>query len=117
MKLRYKRLWMGLGLLVLLTPLGIVLPEKFGANRAWGEWSARELNEKWGHVPAHLEKLEGLWKALFPDYRVPGMTKPWQTKLSCLLAALLGAGVIVILCLGLGRWLAIPEVERKRNAP
>jgi len=116
MKLRYKRLWLGLGLLVLLTPLGILLPEKFGANGAWGEWSARQLKEKWGYVPAQLEKLEGLWKALFPEYSIPGMTKPWQTKMAYLLAGLLGAGVVLILCLGLGRWLAIPEGQRKRNA-
>ena len=104
---------MGLGLLVLLTPLGIVLPEKFGANRAWGEWSASQLKVKWGHVPSQLEKLEGVWKALFPDYKMPGLTSSWQTKLAYFLAGLLGAAVLIILCLGLGRWLAIPEKQGK----
>jgi len=116
MNLRYKRLWLGLGLLVLLTPLGIILPEKFGAAGAWGEWSASQLKVKWGHVPSQLEKLEGVWKALFPDYKMPGMAKSWQTKLAYLLAGLLGAGVVVILCLGLGRWLTIPEEQEKRDA-
>ncbi|MBI5696880.1 MAG: cobalamin biosynthesis protein [Nitrospirae bacterium] len=63
-----KKLWIGLGIMALLTPLGIYLPEKFGAGDAWGEWGTDTLKEMLGYVPAGLEKLSRLWSAPLPDY-------------------------------------------------
>jgi cobalt/nickel transport protein len=63
-----KKLWIGLFVLALLTPLGIVLPEKFRAGGAWGEWGPGELNKLVGYMPDGLRKLAGLWKAPLPDY-------------------------------------------------
>jgi hypothetical protein len=117
MALRYRRLWLGLGVLLLLTPLGIILPERLGAAGGWGEWSAQELRTKLGQVPRQLERLEGLWNAVFPDYTIKGMTKPWQTKLAYFLTGLLGAGVVVVLCLALGKWFSVPEEQGKSNVP
>jgi cobalt/nickel transport protein len=117
MALHYKRLWFGLGVLLLLTPLGIILPERLGATGGWGEWSTQELKAKLGQVPRQLERLEGLWNAVFPDYTIKGMTKPWQTKLAYFLTGLLGAGVVVILCLALGKRFSVSEDQEKSDAP
>jgi hypothetical protein len=63
-----KKLWLGLFALALLTPLGILLPEKFRAGGAWGEWGSGELEKVIGYVPEGLRRLAELWKAPVPDY-------------------------------------------------
>jgi len=40
-----KRLWWGLILLILISPLGLVLPEVFKSGPAWGEWSLEEIEK------------------------------------------------------------------------
>lgn len=67
-----KKLWIGLIILALLTPLGIILPEKFKAGGAWGEWGPEALEKLIGYVPAGLKKLADLWKAPVPDYNFGG---------------------------------------------
>jgi len=63
-----KKLWIGLLLMALLSPLGILLPEKFNAGDAWGEWGTDTLERLLGYVPEGLRKLADLWRAPIPDY-------------------------------------------------
>ena len=65
-----KKLWIGLFILALLTPFGVILPEKFKAGGAWGEWGPAELGKLIGYVPQGLRKLADLWKAPVRDYNV-----------------------------------------------
>jgi hypothetical protein len=67
-----KRLWTGLIVLALLSPLGIILPEKFKAGDAWGEWGTDTLEKLLGYVPEGLKKYSELWKAPIPDYNLGG---------------------------------------------
>lgn len=67
-----KKLWIGLLIMTLLTPLGIILPEKFKAEGAWGEWGTEKLEKLLGYVPEGLKKLADLWKAPIPDYNFGG---------------------------------------------
>jgi len=67
-----KKLWIGLLVIALLTPLGILLPEKFNAEDAWGEWGIDRLEKLLGYVPEGLKKLTDLWKAPVPDYNFGG---------------------------------------------
>jgi len=64
----HKKIWIGLGALALLSPLGLILPEKFKAGDAWGEWGTDTMKEMLGYVPAGLARLSELWKAPLPDY-------------------------------------------------
>ncbi|MGD0919371.1 MAG: hypothetical protein ABSB22_23255 [Thermodesulfobacteriota bacterium] len=57
MKTFQKRLWIGLFILALLTPLGVILPEKFNAGDAWGEWGPETLEKLLGYVPDGLKRL------------------------------------------------------------
>ena len=81
------KLWIGLGILVVLSPLGLLFPELFKAGAAWGEWGMDEIQELVGYVPAGLEKLARL-------------------SVAYILSALAGVAVTVIIVLLTGRLLA-----------
>lgn len=63
-----KKIWLGLSIMALLTPLGLILPELFEAGEAWGEWGAESLKKILGYIPEGLKRMAELWKAPFPDY-------------------------------------------------
>jgi len=67
-----KKLWLGIGILVLLSPLGIILPSLFKAGGAWGEWGLEEIKNVAGFVPEGMKRLADVWKAPLPDYGIPG---------------------------------------------
>ncbi len=102
------KLWLGLGILAVISPLGLYLPEKFKAGAAWGEWGPDEIGEILGYIPAGLEKVSSLWNALIPDYAFKGWEKMGMGHLS--VAYIFSALIGVLLCAGisllLGRFLA-----------
>ena len=106
-----KRLALGLLVLAVLSPLGLILPAKLGAGTAWGEWSAAELKGLVGYVPEGVERLGGLWQAPLPDYAMRGQEKaPLRVlSLSYILSALLGGAAVVGLALLIVRSLARRE--------
>jgi hypothetical protein len=67
-----KKLWTGIGIMGLISPVGLILPEKFKAGDAWGEWGTDTIKEMLGYVPKGLEKLSSLWSAPLPDYGFGG---------------------------------------------
>jgi hypothetical protein len=67
-----KKLWIGLLIMALMTPLGILLPKIFKAEEAWGEWGADQVEKLIGYVPEGLKKLADLWRAPLPDYSFGG---------------------------------------------
>jgi hypothetical protein len=94
-----KRLWIGLLVMALLTPLGIYLPERFKAGGAWGEWGPEELEKLLGYVPAGLKKLSDLWKPPVPDYNFGGENAAFGTQvISYIISGIIGiaAGAILI---------------------
>src|SRR5512139_2174573 len=93
-----KKLWIGLLMIALLTPLGILLPEKFNAQGAWGEWGIDKLEKLLGFVPEGLKKLTHLWKAPVPGYSFggEGASKTLQV-ISYFASSLLGIGVCLLI--------------------
>ena len=63
-----RKLWLFIAVLIILTPIGLIIPEHFKAGSAWGEWGAEEIQKFIGYVPNGLEKLSSLWNAPIPDY-------------------------------------------------
>ncbi len=93
-----KKLWVGLFILALLTPLGVILPEEFRAGGAWGEWGPEELEKIIGHVPEGLKRLADLWKAPVPDYNFGGASMAVQV-ISYIVSAILGIlAVSLVIC-------------------
>jgi cobalt/nickel transport protein len=99
------KLWIGIAVLIVLTPLGLILPEHFKAGSAWGEWGADELQKLVGYIPKGLQKLSSLWTAPMPDYAFKG----WEEKglpylsLAYILSAVVGIGITVLVVLFIGK--------------
>ena len=91
-----KKLWIGLAVLVILSPLGLILPAKFNAGSAWGEWSADELHNRVGYTPSGISKAENLWKAPMPDYAFKNQeSSPLHTlSISYIISAVVGISLI-----------------------
>ena len=89
------KLWIGIGILAALSPVGIFLPEKLKAGSAWGEWGADEFKGLVGYVPRGLEKLSSLWNAIMPDYTFKGWAGKglWHHSAAFIVSAVVGIAV------------------------
>jgi cobalt/nickel transport protein len=102
------KLWLGLGILAVISPVGLYLPDKFKAGSAWGEWGAEEMKDLVGYVPKGLEKLSSLWNAVMPDYAFKG----WEDKglgqlsLAYIVSAIAGIGIILGVMFAIGKLLS-----------
>lgn len=94
------KLWAGLGMLIILTPLGLI-----ASGTAWGEWASEELQSMLGYVPEGLKGLDGLWTALLPNYGLPGWQTPMMSAAVYILSALIGVGVIMLIAFLISRFL------------
>jgi cobalt/nickel transport protein len=92
-----KRLWIGLIVMALLTPLGIYLPKIAGSDEAWGEWGTGAIEKMLGYVPEGMKKITDIWKAPVPDYNSggegvsSGIQAAWYV-----ISALIGVAAVVL---------------------
>lgn len=70
MKLVYK-IGTSILFLVLISPLGLILPAVFNAKSAWGEWGLDEIKALLGYIPAGMGKIAEIWHPILPDYNFP----------------------------------------------
>jgi len=105
------KLWVGLGILIVLSPLGLLLPDRFKAGDAWGEWGTDGIKELVGYIPQGLEKLSSLWSAPMPDYAFKGWEEKGLSHLSFayIVSAVLGIAIITMVVLLLGKLLINKE--------
>jgi cobalt/nickel transport protein len=107
-----RKLWWGIAVLVLISPIGLILPELFKSGPAWGEWGLEEIGNLVGFVPEGFKRLSDMWSAPIPDYNL----KNWEGQglaksgLGYIFSGVLGVGVIVFLSFLVGRILT-----RKKN--
>jgi cobalt/nickel transport system permease protein len=117
-------LWLGLGLLLMLTPLGIL-----AAGSAWGEWVASDFSNPAvrqqiaasslhqaapAQAPAGLERLSSVWTAPFARYAPPLVR---SASFGYLLSAMFGAGLVTLACLLAGRFLRGPGYGGPEERP
>jgi len=101
-----KKLWLWLFALAVLSPLGIILPEKFGAGGAWGEWGAGALEQLLGYVPEGLKKTAGFWTAPIRGYSFGGEDAVLSVKIvSYIVSAFIGVALACIIVLIISRLL------------
>ena len=90
---RLRWLWVGLAVLIVATPLGLLAP-----GTAWGEWGSDQFTELGlKFIPQGLKQLEGLWGAPLKDYDVAALG---NSTLGYILSA--GLGIVVV---GIVAWL------------
>ncbi len=106
-----RKLWIGLGVLIVLSPLGLILPAMLHSGSAWGEWSKEEVRQQVGYVPSGMEKSADKWKAPLPDYALKGQEAApvHSLSLSYLLSALVGVAIVVGATILIGKVLAHRE--------
>ena len=99
------KFWIGLIILIVLCPLGLLLPERFKAGAAWGEWGTEEIKILVGYIPQGLEKLSRLWNAPIPDYALKGWEEKGLAHLSFayIVSAIVGILVTVIIIFLIGK--------------
>jgi cobalt/nickel transport system permease protein len=102
-------LWASLGVLILLTPIGVLAP-----GTAWGEWSAEQLKSQLGFVPTGLEQIGSRWTASIPGYAPEFIRNP---LLGYLFAALVGVALVVGVTWGLAKLLARGDRGGSTGAP
>lgn len=89
------KLWIGLAALMIISPIGLILPERFRAGAAWGEWGIDEMKKLVGYIPRGLERLAGVWNAPIPDYAFKGWEEKGLAGLSAAYIFSAAAGIIV----------------------
>lgn len=104
-----RRLWLGLALLMVLTPLGLL-----ASATAWGEWRASDFTDPAMRqkieaasgnqvlptrtAPQGLTRLSSVWTAPIPAYAPPFMR---SAMFGYMMSALLGSGLIILTFLGI----------------
>jgi cobalt/nickel transport system permease protein len=116
-------LWLGLCMLMILTPLGIL-----AGGSAWGEWLASDYSNPAvrrqiaqssfqqpapPHAPEGLERLSSLWTAPFVRYAPPYVTNP---AFGYLLSAMFGAGLVMLATLAVGRFIRAQSYDSEERA-
>ncbi len=99
------KLWVGMVIFIVLSPLGLILPEHFKAGSAWGEWGADEIQTLVGYVPKGLAKFASLWNAPIPDYAFKGWEEKGLPHLSFayIISAVVGIALVSVLVWLIGK--------------
>jgi len=105
-----KKLWIGLIIMALLSPVGLILPEKFNAGDAWGEWGTEALEKLLGYVPEGLRRYADLWKAPISDFSLGGQNASTGLQaLGYIVSGLLGMVAVALVVYGISKFLAKHE--------
>ena len=110
----YRNLWIGIGILILLAPIGLILPELFKASGAWGEWGADEVKNIAGYLPEGLKRLSELWSAPLPDYAFTGWDKGVKSYIAYIVSGLIGVVIVAAISYVLGKILKRGKNERTK---
>ena len=102
------KLWVGAAILIVLSPLGLILPKRFKAGSAWGEWGVAGVQKIVGYVPTGLAKLSTIWNAPMPDYAFKGWEEKGLSHLSFayIISAIMGIAIISVAAWLIGKMLA-----------
>ena len=111
-----QKLWIGVGILALLSPLGIIIPNYLGAGGAWGEWTLDQIEKMSGFAPEGMKRMADAWKAPMINYAVPGQAAgPVHSSLGYIVAAITGISATAGLMYLITRLLVRKDGSSKHN--
>jgi len=108
----YRKLWIGIGILILLAPIGLILPKLFRAGGAWGEWGVDEIKNIAGYLPEGLKRISELWSAPIRDYAFTGWDKGVKSYVGYIASGIIGVVIVVALAYVFGKILKKGKNER-----
>jgi cobalt/nickel transport system permease protein len=83
-----RKLWYAMIAIIIFAPLGLL-----ASGTAYGEWSGEDIKAKLGFIPKGMAKFADRWKALMPDYSIPGFDNTFFKSalgyISCAVVALI----------------------------
>jgi cobalt/nickel transport system permease protein len=102
---RPRWLWLGLIVLIVASPLGLLAP-----GTAWGEWGTEELGQMGlGTIPHGLQSLSQLWGAPLAEYEIPWLG---SASVGYVLSAVVG-----VLAVATVAWLFVNLAVRFAGTP
>jgi len=91
--MKYRRGWIVLLALAMLTPLGII-----AAGGAWGEWGLDGIRDRAGFVPDGMRENTAASERPFQDYTVPGLDRGFLREGIGTIAAAIAGALVTALC-------------------
>jgi len=114
------KLWIGIFILALLAPLGLIIPELFKAGSAWGEWGREDLIKMVGYFPRGMQRIAEIWKAPLPDYAFRGSENKGLQSLSLgyIVSGLIGILAVALAIYLLAKFLTkhVPKTDNKKES-
>ncbi len=90
-----KKMWITIGILVIVSPLGIILPKLLNAEGAWGEWGLDKIEKLAGFVPEGMKHIAKRWNAPLPDYGLPGQSEALGSQsIGYIVSAIIGVAFV-----------------------
>jgi len=88
-----KKYWYALIALIIFAPIGLL-----AQGTAFGEWSGTDLKAKIGFIPQGMVRFGDKWKALLPDYSIPGFDSDFfKSALGYIFCAIVALAIILII--------------------
>lgn len=95
------RLWLGIGILVILTPLGII-----AKGSAWGEWDVGEIRALVGFIPQGMASINGTWQGIMNGYSIPHLKGAIGAVVGYVISAITGVLIVAGSAYTMGRLLS-----------
>lgn len=109
---KQKKYILFLGILVILSPLGLILPALFKASDAWGEWSVETVKEQTGKEPVGMKHDATIYNAPVPDYNLGKENDSLSRQsVNYVISGVIGAGIILILTFGATKLMSRKKTE------
>jgi hypothetical protein len=106
-----KKIIIGLTALIMLTPLGLLVP-----GTAWGEWGFDEIKHKIGFIPPGMSRFNTIIKNILPAYGIPGFDKSFfQSALGYIFSAMIGIAAIALIFWLIAKF--VPEKKAEYKSP